>query len=45
MTGLYTVQRLGLAAAVDPTLARLLGRRPGDLATFIDDHAAAWQRA
>lgn len=42
MSGIYTVQRLGLAAEVTPDLPRLLGRPPRDLATFVRDYAQAW---
>lgn len=45
MAGIYTAQRLGMAAEVDPTLGRLLGRAPRGLATFVSDHAEAWRRA
>lgn len=37
------VARLGLAARVDPTLERLLGRPPRSLQEYLVDHAALWQ--
>ena len=44
MTGVYTVARLGLAAEVTPDLARLLGRPPTALRSFIGDYQAVWRR-
>ena len=44
MAGVYTAARLGLAAEVTPDLARLLGRPPTALRSFIDDQAAVWRR-
>lgn len=45
MAGIYTAQRLNMAATVDPTLERLLEHERRDLATFVIDHAEVWQRA
>ncbi len=44
MCAIYTTQRLGLAAAVTPDLARLLGRPPGTLERYITDLAGRWRR-
>ena len=44
MTGVYTAARLGLAAEVTPDLARLLGRPPTALQSFIGDYEAVWRR-
>lgn len=44
MAGVYTAARLGLAAEVTPDLARLLGRPPTTLQTFIGDCGAVWRR-
>ena len=44
MTGVYTAARLGLAAEVTPDMARLLGRPPAALRSFIEDHQAVWRR-
>lgn len=44
MTGVYTVARLGLAAEVAPDLARLIGRPPTPLRSFVEDYADAWRR-
>lgn len=44
MCSIGLIARLGLAASVDPTLERLLGRRPRDVADFARDYAAAWAR-
>lgn len=43
-TVLHVGLRFGQGEAVDPTLARLLGRPPTTLAEYIDDHAALWRR-
>lgn len=43
-TILHLGLRFGQAARVDPTLERLLGRRPHMLADYVRDHAALWQR-
>ncbi len=43
-TLLHVGLRLGQAEAVDPTLARLLGRRPRTLRAYFQDHAALWAR-
>lgn len=43
MTGVYTVARLGLAAEVTPDLARLVGRPPTGLRSFIEDCAQVWR--
>ncbi len=43
-TILHVGLRLGQAATVDPTLARLLGRSTRTLRTYIEDHAALWRR-
>lgn len=43
MTGVYTAARLGLAAEVTPDLARLLGRPPTGLRSFIQDYADVWR--
>ena len=39
------VARLGLAARVDDTLPRLLGRPPLTLQQYIEDHRDLWRRA
>ncbi len=44
MTGVYTAARLGLAAEVTPDLARLLGRPPTALRSFIQDYKEVWRR-
>lgn len=44
MTGVYTVARLGWAAAVAPDLARLIGRPPTALRSFVEDYADVWRR-
>jgi uncharacterized protein YbjT (DUF2867 family) len=41
-TLLHVGLRFGQAEAVDPTLARLLGRSPRTLADYIRDHRALW---
>ena len=43
-TYLHVGLRFGQAEAVDPTLARLLGRRPRDLRAYVAQHRAAWAR-
>ncbi len=43
MTGVYTAARLGLAAEVTPDLARLLGRPPTALRSFIQDYKEVWR--
>jgi uncharacterized protein YbjT (DUF2867 family) len=43
-TILHVGLRFGQAERVDPTLEGLLGRRPGTLARYIEDHAALWRR-
>ncbi len=43
MTGVYATARLGLAAEVTPDLARLLGRSPTALRSFIQDYAKVWR--
>ncbi|QPV61243.1 SDR family oxidoreductase [Halosimplex litoreum] len=40
MVGIYTTARLGLADRVTDDVARLLGRPPRDVATFVADYAA-----
>lgn len=42
-TVLHVGLRLGQAAAIDPTLATLLGRAPRTLATYFADHVAIWR--
>ena len=42
-TVLHVGLRFGQAAAVDPTLERLLGRRPRTLGEYFRDHAAVWE--
>jgi len=42
-TLLHVGLRFGQAAAVDPTLARLLGRPPRTLAQYIADHRDLWR--
>jgi len=37
--------RSGRGAGTDPTLERLLGRRPRTLADYVRDHAALWSRS
>jgi uncharacterized protein YbjT (DUF2867 family) len=41
---LHVGLRLGQAAAVDPTLPRLLGRPARTLADYVRDHAGLWRR-
>lgn len=41
-TVLHVGLRFGQAETVDPTLERLLGRRPHDVRDYIRDHAALW---
>lgn len=43
MTGVYTVARLGLAAEVTLDLARLIGRPPTALRSFVEDYADVWR--
>lgn len=43
-TVLHTGLRAGQAQAVDPTLARLLGRAPRTLEDYVHDHLATWAR-
>ncbi|MBV9358640.1 MAG: SDR family oxidoreductase [Chloroflexi bacterium] len=45
MLGLYTACRLGLAAHLTPTVARLLGREPTTFEQFASDMAGVWQPA
>jgi len=45
MLGIYLTTRLGMAAAVDPAAARLLGRPPITLRQFVHDHRDAWAPA
>ncbi|PAX07533.1 NmrA family NAD(P)-binding protein [Sphingomonas lenta] len=42
MTSIGLIARLGLAAGVDPTLERLLARRPRDIRDFARAYSAAW---
>ncbi|HEY3355682.1 MAG TPA: NAD(P)H-binding protein [Polyangia bacterium] len=42
-TLLHVGLRVGHGAAVDPTLARLLGRRPRGIEDYVRDHVALWQ--
>ena len=42
-TVLHVGLRRGDAAAVDPTLGRLLGRRPRTVADVIADHTHLWR--
>ena len=44
MARIYLVARLGLAGALAPDLARLLGRPPGTVEAFARDYAAVWAR-
>ncbi|WP_439025714.1 SDR family oxidoreductase [Haloarchaeobius sp. DT45] len=44
MLGIYTTARLGLAGRVTDDVARVLGRPPRDLGTFVSDHADAFAR-
>jgi len=44
-TILHVGLRRGDAEEVDPTLQRLLGRTPRDLATYVTDHAHLWRTA
>jgi uncharacterized protein YbjT (DUF2867 family) len=44
MNGVYLTTRLGLAAAVYPDAAQLLGRPPISLRQYVRDYAAAFQR-
>lgn len=41
-TVLHVGLRRGQAQTVDPTLARLLGRRPRTLAQYVHDHRSTW---
>ena len=43
-TMLHVGLRFGRDDGVDPTLERLLGRRPRDLRTYIEDHVELWRR-
>lgn len=43
-TTLHLLLRLGQSKTVDPTLERLLGRRPRTLRTYVREHAAVWAR-
>jgi hypothetical protein len=43
--GIYTMARLGLAAALTDDVRALTGRAPLDFRAFARDHAAAWQPA
>jgi uncharacterized protein YbjT (DUF2867 family) len=43
MTGIYTIARVGLAAATSPDLKRLIARQPTSFCSFAEDHAAAWR--
>lgn len=45
VAAIYTTTRLGMAAAVTPHTAALLGRAPISLAQFAADYAAVWQTA
>jgi uncharacterized protein YbjT (DUF2867 family) len=40
---LHVGLRFGQAESVDPTLERLLGRRPFDVHDFIRDHTSLWE--
>jgi len=42
-TLLHAGLRFGQAERVDPTLGRLLGRRPRSLAEYMQDHRATWE--
>ncbi|MGA8892301.1 MAG: NmrA family NAD(P)-binding protein [Anaeromyxobacteraceae bacterium] len=44
-TVLHVGLRFGNAAHVDPALARLLGRPPSRIESYIADHRALWERA
>jgi uncharacterized protein YbjT (DUF2867 family) len=44
-TVLHTGLRRGDAEAVDPTLARLLGRPAGTIEQYVREHTATWERA
>lgn len=44
MTSIGLIARLGLAAGVDPTLPRLLGRPARGVGDFARDYSAAWAR-
>ncbi len=43
-TVLHAGLRLGQAKRVDPTLQRLLGRKPRTLREYVQDHLAVWSR-
>lgn len=45
MLGIYLTTRLGLAAAVDPSAERLLGRPPITMRQFVRDHRPLWAPA
>lgn len=45
MCGIYTTARLGLADRVTDDSERLLGRPPGGMRAFVEDHAAAFRGA
>ncbi|WP_246391996.1 hypothetical protein [Halosimplex pelagicum] len=45
MVGIYTTARLGLADRVTDDVARLLGRPPRDVATFVADYADEFRPA
>lgn len=44
MAGIYTAQRLGLAAGTTPDLPRLIGRAPGSLERYIAGCADLWRK-
>ncbi|HEU4324560.1 MAG TPA: SDR family oxidoreductase [Roseiflexaceae bacterium] len=44
MCGIYTTARLGLAGAVTPDTAQLLGRPPISVARFAQDYRSSWVR-
>ena len=45
MTAIYTTARLGLAGAVTPDTARLLGRPPITVREFVRDYHECWARS
>ncbi len=44
MTGIGLVARTGLARSVDPTLAKLLGRKATSFERFVRGRASVWAR-
>jgi len=45
MTGIGLVARIGLARSVDPTLAKLLGRKATSFERFVSEKASVWTKS